>query len=98
MLARLKPYKTGLIVPNGRERIAADIVIADFFRQLTAGPYVLDLWFADPGVEVIRTVERALAVEVPLNDRYGSGHSLTQAEDGFVALAARLDGVREEAA
>jgi lipopolysaccharide transport system ATP-binding protein len=89
-VSRLKPYKTGLAVPNRSRRTRVAIVLPDFYRLLTAGTYSFDLWFADPGVEVLCTIEHAFSVDVALNDRHRSGHSLTQAEDGLLALEARL--------
>jgi lipopolysaccharide transport system ATP-binding protein len=91
LVCRLKPYKTGIVVANEKAHSQASVVVRDFFRLLTAGTYTLDLWFADPGVEIIRSLERALSVEVPINDRFQTGHSLTQAEDGIVVLEARLE-------
>jgi ABC-type polysaccharide/polyol phosphate transport system ATPase subunit len=91
LLSSLKPYKTRLVVPGSRTRFAGSIILSGFFKLMTAGPYTFDLWFADPGIEQIRRVERALSVEVPINDRFHSGHSLTQTEDGFIALDARLE-------
>jgi lipopolysaccharide transport system ATP-binding protein len=91
LVASLKPFKTRLVVAGGQPRYALSIVLKDVLKLLTAGAYTVDLWFADPGIERLRSIEGAFRFEVPLNDRYCSGHSLTQAEDGYVALEARIE-------
>jgi len=89
-VAELKPFKTGLRLPGTIGVRKFQIRLEEFFKRLPEGRYSIDMWLADPGVEVFLDLAAAALVEVPANDHYSTGHSLQQNDDGLVLLHATL--------
>ncbi len=92
VIADLKPYKTGLRLPGGGCTTQFQLRLSCFFTRLPEGRYSLDLWLADPGVEVYLEMSAAAHVDVPANDYFATGHSLQQQEDGLVLLDIAIEG------
>lgn len=93
LLAGLAPYKTRLCAENVQGEWRSSMVLHDFFSLFTEGELFLDIWLSDPGLEYLAVIDRAATVRIATNDRYQSGHSFMQSEDGFVVLDATLESI-----
>ena len=93
IVIQLKPYKTGFIISAIKTEKMIEIRLKEFYSLLPEGHYRVDLWLADPGIEIYLDCEGVAEVDIPFNDRYQTGQSMRQNEDGIVLLGATVKEV-----
>jgi lipopolysaccharide transport system ATP-binding protein len=94
LLASQGPMVHGMHLQDVAGTVDVSVTIHDFFQLLNGGAYLIDVWLAHPGVEILIKIEGLLRVEVPEQDPYGSGHALTQHQNGPCCLISKFTDQR----